>query len=80
MYTHKHAIGTHNNQIYPHQHAIYTDNHKIYTHKHLIYTRGNGLINAPDCARINTNENSMPCLAAVGNFTGNSHCFDAASL
>jgi hypothetical protein len=52
----------------------------MYTHKDPISTRGKGLITALYFVRINTNENSMLCLAAVGNSTGNGHCFDAASL
>jgi hypothetical protein len=83
IYMQKHAIYTHNKRkhtISTQKHVIYRQKHANYTHKHPFYMRGNGLIDALYCVKINTNENSIPCLAAVGNLTGNGHCFNAASL
>jgi serine/threonine protein kinase len=51
-------------------------------HQHQIYTRGNVLVGTADDFSINTRQNSIPCLMAIGNFMGNGHCFvfDAALL
>jgi hypothetical protein len=42
------------------------------THEHQICTRGNGLAYY---VSINMHENSIPCLTAVGNVTGNGNRF-----
>jgi hypothetical protein len=44
-------------------------------HQHQIYTRGNGIVGTTHSVSINTHENSILCLMAVGN----GHCFAVAS-
>jgi hypothetical protein len=50
------------------------------TQQHQIYRRGNGLVDTAYYVNINTHENSIPPLTAVGNFMGNGHCFVCDAL